>query len=448
MLDANRLSHEKKALFLGTALGAGNFLFLPELFSQNDFRIVLFLHFISLFLLGAPLLAGEIIWARWLRRNPVDAFAFLPKPLRFTAHLSFLAIAGIAPLYLLEVKNLFFWFLNMWSPVGEIFPLSKVLPISKELLFSILGIIFIVVFLIPPLRASRELLRKMFLWVLLIVAVLIVLALLWQPVSFWTVNKNFLLRPSRSLTVSFGLVLSVASMSLMTLSAGLGIHYLFTVWLSPLRRSGDEIQKFWKSPGRVHRMVLQIILFDFILTLVASVFLMPWLSLLPLEGSELSFSRVFMDWWPEYLQTFTHGLYVVRFLSLAIFLLGFLSLTSLVVLGVYITRLLLGRSGSTSLILFLSYLGISSLILSVPVFNRSLHLLAFDFLLPLSALFWSLSVGLRFPSKDLPLVVGRSQASDALTLLWHFSLRFLVPLFLLGYLVLRVLNFIFGTSLA
>jgi hypothetical protein len=61
----------------------------------------------------------------------------------------------------------------------------------------------------------------MFLWVLLIVAVLIVLALLWQPVSFWTVNKNFLLRPSRSLTVSFGLVLSVASMSLMTLSAGL-----------------------------------------------------------------------------------------------------------------------------------------------------------------------------------------------------------------------------------
>jgi|GEM_PF-2683808 len=431
-------SHDKKALFLGTALGVGNFLFLPKLFSQYDFRLVLFFHLITLFLLGAPLLVGELIWGRWLRRNPIDAFVFLKKPFKYTPYFSLLALAGLSPLYLLEVKNLLYWCVNVWSESGTLIPSFQTLPISQNLIWSLFGILVIIAALIPVIKMSRERIRIVYLWSLVGVAILLMLSLMLQPISFWTVNKNFLFRASRSLSVNRELLLDVAALSLFTLSVGLGVHYWFTVWLSPLRRSVEEMQQFWKHPGRVHRLVLQVIFFDFALTLIAALFLMPWLSLMPLEGTELTFSRVFLEWWPEYLRAFSGGIYVMRFLSLALLVLGYLSLSSLVLLGVYSTRLMLGMRPRGSAIFFLSYLGIAGLIVSVPVFMAPAEALVQDVLLPVAALLWALSVGMNFPKKDLYLVLGRSQVSDALTVLWYFSLRYLVPVFLVVYLILRI----------
>lgn len=434
-------SHNKLSLFLGTALGVGNFLVLPKLLAEHDFRLVLFFHLLSLFLIGAPLLAGEIIWGRWLRRNPLEAFVFLKKPLKWTHHISLIALFGICPIYLQEIQNLLLWVLKLWGFNKIKIPGFQSLPFIESLFWSLLGSLFLILIIIPIIRISRYKIRKVFLFLLCLVLLLIILSLSLQPLELWVIVKNSLFQSSRSLLVKQELFLDVTAFSLFTLSVGFGIHYWFTLWVSPMRPAHSDYNDFWKKPGRIHKIVLQVIFYDFIFSVISTLYIIPWLSLKSNRLEEITFVKVYVEWLPEYLSQFPNGLISLKLLSIALLILGYLSLSTLILMGVYSTRISLKlKSTTSSALLFLFYLGLLVLLLNVPQVLMILSSLSLDVFLPLAALFWSLSVGYHLKQKDLYLIMGRSPMSDALTLLWHFALKFIVPSILSIYLIMRVLS--------
>jgi SNF family Na+-dependent transporter len=428
----------REALFIGTALGIGNFLALPSLFAQYDFRLVLFFHFLSLIVLAAPLLVGEIVWARWLRRNVFEAFSFLPKPFSWTPYISLVALVGITPLYVLELKTLLLWTLDLFkfSYEGQQYlEASQNNPLSWE---SLLALFFVVALTLPFVRVGRKQLTIFFLWTLRLVAILLGASLLLQPRSFWSIIYHALLSPSKTLVIQSQLILDVAALSLFTLSVGLGIHFLFTYWSSPLRQADRKLASYWNEPGRIHYLALKVIFLDFLLTIIATLFILPWLEPISSTFSGLSFEKIFFVWWPEFLRHQEGGLWILRFLSLSLMSLGLLSLLSLQQIGIHFFRHLLGMSHVRVALFFSFGLGVLSLVLNLSLFRMPFEVLILEFLLPFSSFLWCLSLARKFPEKHINLIMKRNATSDALNRLWRFSQLYLVPTFLLIYLFFRI----------
>jgi SNF family Na+-dependent transporter len=426
-----------EALYIGTALGIGNFLVLPQLFSLYDFRIVLFFHFLGLLMLGVPLVVGEILWARWLRRSFVEAFQFLGAPYSWTPAVSLAALLAIVPVYVLEMMRLL---VNLGS-VLRLLPSRIALDFQHPIVF-VIGILFMAAIwgytLLP-----RRWIGTFFAVGLAVSIVALLSALAIQLPSY----RNFFslnFSPTRNFAVTKEMFLDVSSFSLFTVSSGLGIHFLFTWWASPFRRNMNRQSEYWKVPGRVHRIAIKVLLADFALSVFVTALVLPWIS--SPRGSQISgvgFQQIFLEWMPEFFRASEGGLLSVSLLLFGLLGLGFLSLASLYEVLVHGVQRVLGLKRMRASLLVTGFVGVFALVASVKFFGRPLEALAFDLLLPCAALLWSLSVGQKLPKRDLSVLVGRSPSSDSMNLLWRLSLKYWVPAFLSVYLVLRVLSWIF-----
>ncbi|MEO5666742.1 MAG: hypothetical protein ABIR96_01650 [Bdellovibrionota bacterium] len=426
-----------EALYIGTALGIGNFLVLPRLFSLYDFRLVLFFHFLGLLLLGTPLVVGEILWARWLRRSYTEAFQFLGPPYSWTPAVSIAALMAIIPLYSLEILRLSLALCELLriSPGRQRFDLQH--PIVFLLGFLLMAAMWGYSLL------ARRWIGKIFIGALCVAVLCLLTALSIQIPAY---NNFFSLNfsPVRNFTVSKEMFLDVASFSLFTLSAGLGIHFLFTWWASPFRRNSSLQSDYWKVPGRVHRIALKVLFADFSLSVFVAILVLPWVSS-PRGGQKagVGFHQIFIEWMPEFFRASEGGLLSLRLLLFGLLILGLLSLASLYEVFIHGMQRLLGLKRMKASLLVTAFVGVFTLIASVNFFGRPLEILAFEILLPFAALLWSLSVGQKLPRRDLEVLVGRSPSIDALNVLWYLALKYWVPLFLCFYLVLRLVSLIF-----
>ena len=426
-----------EALYIGTALGIGNFLILPQLFSLYDFRLVLFFHFLGLILLGVPLVAGEILWARWLRRRYTESFQFLGAPYSWTPAVSIAALLAIIPIYVLEILKLVLGLFELL----RLDPGQKIYGLKHPIVFGMGFLLMAGMWgytLLP-----RRWVGQIFKWGLCTAALCLVSTLAIQLPAY----RNFFslgFAPSRNFIVSKEMFLDVASFSLFTLSSGLGIHFLFTWWASPFRRNATQMSEYWKLPGRVHRIAIKVLFADFALSLLVSALVLPWITS-PRASikSGASFHQIFLEWMPEFFRASESGLLSVRLLLFGLLILGLLSLASLYEVFVHGVQRLLGLKRMRASSLATAFVGVFTLVASVKFFGRPLELLGFEILLPLAALLWSLSVGQKLPRRDLVVLVGRSPASDALNILWSLALKYWVPLFLSFYLVLRIVSWVF-----
>jgi SNF family Na+-dependent transporter len=426
-----------EALYIGTALGIGNFLILPRLFSLYDFRLVLFFHFLGLLMLGIPLVVGEILWARWLRRSYTEAFQFLGAPYSWTPWVSIAALLVIIPVYVLEI-------LKLALGLGELLRFSVgTAPLGLRHPF-----VFISGFVLMALMWSYTLVSRRWVGIIFICGLVISTFCLVSALSIQLpAYRNFFLlnlSTTRNFSVTKDMFLDVASFSLFTLSAGLGIHFLFTWWASPFRRNSTQQSQYWKVPGRVHRIALKVLFADFALSVFVAALVLPWVSS-PRGGlrSGVSFHQIFLDWMPEFFRVSEGGLLSLRLLLIGLLILGLLSLASLYEVFVHGVQRLLGMKRLRAASISSAFVGVFTLVASVKFFGRPMEILGFDILIPSAALLWSLSVGQKLPRRDLEVLVGRSPASDAMNLLWRPALKYWVPLFLSFYLVLRLYSLIF-----
>lgn len=426
-----------EALYVGTALGIGNFLILPQLFSLYDFRLVLFFHFLGLLFLGVPLVVGEILWARWLRRSYTEAFQFLGAPYSWTPGVSIVALLTIIPIYSLEILRLAMGLCQLVRPssVGTPFDL-------KHPLVFVLGFV-----LMAGMWGYTLLPRRWIGRIFLVGLGLAVLCLLTALSIQVPAYRNFFsldFAPVRNFSVSKKMFLDVAAFSLFTVSAGLGIHFLFTWWASPFRRNTTRLTEYWKVPGRVHRIALKVLFADFALSVFVSALVLPWISSpRGAQGSGISFHQIFLEWMPEFFRASEGGALSVQLLLGGLLVLGLLSLASLYEVFVHGIQRLLGLKRLKASSLVTASVGVFTLVASVRFFGEPLEILAFEIMLPTAALLWSLSVGQKLPRRDLAVLVGRSPSTDAMNLLWRLALKFWVPLFLSFYLVLRLVSWVF-----
>jgi SNF family Na+-dependent transporter len=416
------------ALSLGSAVGIGNFLALPELFIATGGFTVLLVHLLSLILLGGPLLVAEMAWSRWLLRPYDKSFVVLGTRWKWLFVFGFAALIDITPPYVLEVGRLATVAAKMlW--LGD-FAEAGWAGVARSELESYAGALFILavtsLVAILPARVRARIVRGLMNYTFLCWA-----CLSWVIFKTWGwsgLGRSLLWDYSR---ISLPQIFEIFTFSLFTLSAGLGVHYTFVFYASQksVEEGGDDA---WRRPGFLMRTVIWVLVGDFVASLVALVFVSPFAVRDVLGRSSVDSRTIILEWLPEILNRIPGGqlwfwIYLTSFLAAGVAALhSLLDFASFSVESEF-------KSSRRKAVLGIFVVGVLlSALPLLPVFQRAMNLWGSRVFLPLSALALSLAVGWGMPTQAQRQILGRGPSLDGWHLIWQLSVRWLIPFFLIA----------------
>lgn len=424
------------ALCLGSAVGVGNFLALPSLVLYSGGVKVVLLHVLCLMLLGAPLLVGELLWSRWLLRPFAKAWAVTgPRGSRLGA-IAYFAIAFIAATYLSELGRLVMLGVRWTMEGGYPVPAYRERLLLDGRWAAYLGGAGLLTFVAWLGRgASRTLARAMGMC-------LVVAFSAWAFLVVWVLQgwgtrglQRLLYWDSRPLDLA--VLTDNLSLSLFSLSAGLGILYTFMYYAS-LKPHLEEASENWS--GRILRTTGWVLLGDMLASAASLVCASPFgLGAVGAEvelGSRQSSAQLIFDWLPQIFVNKEGGRAMTGLLFLSLLAAGSAAFLSLFDMAAFALEREFSWTRSKSVL----HVYVIALVLLafplVPGVESVFDAVGSGFLLPLSAGAIAWAVGWRMPFRAQQSLFGRGLLLDPLFLIWRVSLRYLVPAGLV-FLLLR-----------
>jgi NSS family neurotransmitter:Na+ symporter len=432
----NRAS-DVRYLALGSAVGIGNFFFIPAA-TLNLGGLSFFLaHVLGLAVLGSALLLAEFYWARWLQRSFVVSYRTLDSKFTFVPFLSFLAVSLITPAYLIELGRLLILLLHSLSNRGFL-PAGERLRLEQEYFISFVAGFAVLATALACLQMStRKVLR-------LVKAALSICFISWFLLSAVILQgwgraglESLLVWHSQRLTTQG--VLSAWGFSLFSLSAGFGVLYTYIQFSGYPSLQNDHIQ-FWRRPGQLLKIVAFVVAGDLLASVFSVIITSPFANsansnvATPLNGATL-----LLDWLPQILVRDPYGSLWVALLFSSLLLAGLCSAMSLLEFEIYTMELELkwSRRRASTHVLFFSSLTL--LLPLIPEASRKMSRWGSDILMPLCALFLVLFVGWKMPRKAHVQLLGRGHILDSVLKLWRLTVRYLIPVFLIYYLTQSIL---------
>jgi NSS family neurotransmitter:Na+ symporter len=431
------LKHPGDVVFLGlgTAVGIGNILTVPHAALYSGGLDLIFVHLISVLLLGFPLLLAEMIWARWLVRPYPQAFRAVGEGPSALFVITALAIFLIAPSYAVEVGRLMLSGLSKGFP--QILDFASAGPGQAYLLrllaaVAVIGLATIMVCGGPAILARFA--------KYLVLSALVI----WTGLSAWTflqwggsglrhLSLEFRYWPPRDVLIQ------ICTHSLFTLSAGMGVIYTAVGYASeyPLvPELGGKV--FWGKPKALVRTASLILLGDFWASLCGLVLVSPFAGT---NGVGISSETLMFKWLPELWRPAENGMLFVALHFVALTFAGVASFASLVDWATFQFERELKWSRNRALF---HASGIAIALSVLAAFPRAREFLAdagAGVALPCAALALVYAVGWKMPTSVARVVFGRGLLLDAQFLLWKFLIRWVVPTFLVYLLTRRILTF-------
>ena len=432
-------------LAVGSAVGIGNFYVIPSLVLGKGGLIMVAVHLLGLFFLGSSLLLAEFLWSRWLLRPYLESFAAVSRNLAFVPLLTYLAVALILPSYIVELGRLLLLTMISIRESGFV-PSGARAHIESNFFLSYIGaFVVLAISCALTLRAPSRTARLMKLLVATSFSCWTFVA--FKILSGWGNTGLSQILEWDSDHVNFDSVFRTLGFSLFTLSAGMGVMYTFTYYASQAPLSSETRSlPFWKRSGTLIRAVRWVVLGDFLSSLLCLVIVSPFaqsLSALQMAGESKNVDSLLLilDWVPQILvhtrlaSTFSANVFLIGLLAA-----GFASAISLLDLMAFTLEREL-RWSRRRAVGHVFVLGLLMILLPLaPYMGRLLSWVGADLLLPVSAIFLCFAVGWKMPFRAQQSIWGRGLLLDPLHRIWRLSVRYLVPGFLLIYLVRQILG--------
>ena len=221
--------------------------------------------------------------------------------------------------------------------------------------------------------------------------------------------------------------------------------YTFTFYSSqaPIRQSSHKKFDLWTYPGALLYVAICVIGFDFLSSLASIAFVAPFYSALnSISGfkTPADIKTVILEQLPQILVRLPHGPSWVLLLLLSFLSAGTASALSLIEFEVFSLEREMNWSRRRAAAHVIA-LGLLALTLPlIPAVHNSMSWLGADIFLPLSALALCWVVGWRMPLRAKQQLFGRGLILDSLFRLWSLSVRYIVPVFLIYYLLRQLIT--------
>lgn len=424
-------------LALGTAIGIENFFFLPSEVLYGGGLTVLVLHVLCVLLLAAPLVMAELLWGRWLLRPYVQAYKVVGMGWMWVPLVSLGALVLIFPPYLIDVGSLGVLALETVFRTGQS-PAGLRAQIETSPLRSYLGALSLLSFcagaVLTSSRSMAGIVKNLLRFSIPAWAVLTIYTV--QNWGFEGLGRVLAWRPE---TLTWSLAFRVASFSLFTLSAGFGIFFTYVYYASqiPLQKPKVGQVGLWQKQGGLLRIVGWVVVGDLMASVVSVCLVSPYGLGAVGQGVERRSSAVLMlDWVPQIFLHQPYGIVWVFVYYMSVLCAGVAAAISIFDCLLFQTEREFNWPRAKAVWHVWAFCAILATLPLIPLFKEVMGFVGAQFLLPLSALLMSYVIGWKMPERAQRSIFGRGLILDRMFILWRFSIRFLVPMFLL-YLLLR-----------
>ncbi len=416
-------SSDLLALSIGSAIGVGNFYYMPALFLNFGGLSVLLIHIVGLLVLGMTLLIAELIWSRWLQRPYTKSSGTVVSSLFWLPWIGVFASALITPAYIVDVAKLFLLSITSLFSNGALESgfRSNIESSGLSLYFGAFSLFSLSILVCSRKTAFLAKLMKILLLFtsLALISVATNIGRLWGWTGFFeSLSWDYSRLDSSSIS-------KIMNFSLFTLSAGLGIHYTFVYYATqePLSQKGSSTL----FPVNVAGWV---VLGDLIASILSLIIVSPFAVGAKLRAPAFPVVLI-LDWVPQILVSGAGGKYWVMIYLLGLGAAGFASLLSLINFLVFTLEKSTEWSRKKS-VLHIFLVGI--VLIAIPLFPKLSEILmdlGSNVLIPLSASSLAFMVGWKMPRKAQEQNFGRGYFLDELFTVWRLSIRYLVPITLL-----------------